>query len=69
MTKLFPKKFPDSVIASAFKCSRTKTSYMLADGISISYLERLKNKLRTQPFTLMIDESNKIMEKIICASW
>ena len=32
---------------------------MLADGISISYLERLKNKLRTQPFTLMIDESNK----------
>ena len=51
--------FPDSLIASSFKCKRTKTSYVIADGLCNEFQERLIQSLKTNVFSLMIDESNK----------
>ena len=66
-TKLFPKMFPDSAIASGFKCCRTKTTYIVKDGIAVANLEKLKEKLKDKTFSILIDESNKNYgEKYFC---
>lgn len=59
--------FPDSAIAAGMKCSRTKTMYLIKDGISVSNIEKLKEKLSKNVFSLLIDESNKKYgEKFLC---
>ena len=40
-SKIFGKMFPDSAIAAGFKCCRTKTNYMLSDGISVDLQDKL----------------------------
>ena len=40
VSKMVPKMFPDSPIAAGFKCCRTKTQYMLSDGISVDLQEK-----------------------------
>ena len=40
-SKIVCKMFPDSAIAAGFKCGRTKTTYMLSDGISFDLQEKL----------------------------
>ena len=58
-SKIFAKMFTDSAIAAGFKCCRTKTNYMLSDGIAVNVQEKLIQSLQKVPFSLMIDESNK----------
>ena len=58
-SKLFSSMFPDSKIANKFNCARTKTSYMISDGIGPELHDRLVCVLQNQPFSLLIDESNK----------
>ena len=66
-TKLFRLMFPDSPVASGFRCSRTKTSYIINDGISVANQEKLKEKLNNNIYSILIDESNKNYgEKYLC---
>ena len=59
--------FPDSSIASNFNCGRTKTTYLINEGISIANIEKLKEKLNERVFSLAIDESNKkYAKKYLC---
>ena len=51
--------FLDSAIAAGFKCCRTKTNYLICDGMAVDIQAKLLNKLRNIPFSLLIDESNK----------
>ena len=60
------KMFPDSAIAAGFKCCRTKTNYLICDGMAVDIQTKLLNKLRNIPFSLLIDESNKQYEKNSC---
>ena len=53
------KMFPDSAIAAGFKCCRTKTNYLICDGMAVDIQTKLLNKLRNITFSLLIDESNK----------
>ncbi|XP_070379490.1 uncharacterized protein [Dermacentor albipictus] len=46
-TDLYPKMFPDSEIAKKFSCKRSKTSYIVSDGLG-SYFKKL-----------VVDELNK----------
>ena len=59
VTKLFPKMFPDSAVAAGFKCCKTKSTYIIKDGIAVANLEKLKEKLTDKVFSILIDESNK----------
>ena len=53
--------FPDSAIASGYKCSRTKTNHLnlVSDDVAICIREERLAQLRKRPFSIMIDESNK----------
>ena len=62
-TKMFPKMFPDSAIASSFKCSRTKMAYNITHGTYETHKNILDSKLKENVFSLQIDESNKMYGK------
>ena len=67
-TKNVYKMFPDSAIAAGFKCSCTKTSYLICDGMAVDVQTKLLNKIRDIPFSLLVDESNKQYgKKFLCA--
>ena len=53
-TKLCKKMFPDSEIAKGYSCGRTKTTQI----ISTSLHDDVVMKCKTQPFTILCDESN-----------
>ena len=60
--------FIDSAIAAGFKSCRTKTNYVISDGIAVDLQEKLSQSLQNVPFLLMIDESNKQYgKKYLCA--
>ena len=44
------KMFPDSAIATGFKCCRTKTNYLICDGMAVDIQTKLLNKLRNFPY-------------------
>ena len=56
---LFHRMFPDSAIASSFKCGETKTSYLISHGIAPYLKSQLVEKLRSESamFVLLFDES------------
>lgn len=54
---------PDSKIATGLKCDRTKSNYIITDGIAPEFHKMLCEKLRGTLFSLMIDESNKTFGK------
>ena len=59
-SKLFPRMFPDSDIARAFKCGRTKataTVKVIAQDIIRNIVERISN---SKFFSIQIDESTDI---------
>lgn len=59
-TKLVPTMFPDSDVASNFRCGRTKTSAIIQQAIASCEEEKIINSMRTSLFTLLIDESTDI---------
>ena len=58
-SKNIPKMFHDSAIAAGFKCGKTKSNYIITDGISLDIQEKLQESLQNVPYSIMIDESNK----------
>ena len=67
-TKNVYKMFPDSAIAAGFRSCRTKTNYMICDGMAVDIQLKLLDKIRKIPFSLLIDESNKQYgKKFLCA--
>jgi len=58
-SEIFGKMFPDSKIAAKFSSQRTKTNYIVSDGIAVNFHNELVAKLKHKIFSLMIDESNK----------
>ena len=67
VSKNIPKMFPDSPIAAGFKCCRTKTRYVICEGISSNLHEKLLQSVQNVPFSIMIDESNKLYgSKFLC---
>lgn len=59
-TKLFQSMFPDSAIAKAFKCSRTKATAILK-LIALDVLQQVKDTLQESKFfSIQVDESTDI---------
>ncbi|CAC5399070.1 unnamed protein product [Mytilus coruscus] len=57
-TKICKVMFPDSKIATKFSCGRTKTTQIVKRSLAPSLQLDVITNLRTQPFSLAIDESN-----------
>ena len=57
--------FSDSEIAKSLKCGATKTS-QISKAIGSVYYKKVLHQVSTQPFTLMIDESNDASDKVNC---
>ena len=67
VSKNLSKMFPDSAIAAGFKCCRTKTKYVICEGIALNLHEKLLESVQKVPFSIMIDESNKLYgSKFLC---
>ena len=67
VSKNLSKMFPDSAIAAGFKCCRTKTKYVICEGITLNLHEKLLESVQKVPFSIMIDESNKLYgSKFLC---
>ena len=56
---LFQKMFPDSAIASSFKCGEVKSSYLINHGIAPHFKSLLSDKMNEKDctFVLLFDES------------
>ena len=52
------KMFTDSEIAKGFSCGRTKTTQIVKRAIAPNLNEDVINKMQSQPFSIMCDESN-----------
>ena len=50
--------FTDSETVKGFSCGRTKTTQILKRAIAPSLNEDVINKMQSQPFSIMCDESN-----------
>ncbi|CAC5375019.1 unnamed protein product [Mytilus coruscus] len=57
-TKLCKVMFPDSKIATKFACGRTKATQIVKRSLAPTLQQDVIINLRTQPFSLTIDESN-----------
>lgn len=67
MSKNVSKMFPDSSIAAGFRCCRTKTKYVICEGIASDLQEKLLQRVQNAPYSIMIDESNKLYgSKFLC---
>merc|ERR1712121_270954 len=67
MSKNVSKLFPDSSIAAGFRCCRTKTKYVICEGIASDLQEKLLQRVQNAPYSIMIDESNKLCgSKCLC---
>ncbi|XP_062846069.1 uncharacterized protein LOC134310015 [Trichomycterus rosablanca] len=55
---LFRDCFKDSVTAQHYKCASTKTTCMINEAVAPHFREELVTKMKTNPFTLIIDGSN-----------
>ena len=62
VSKNLSKMFPDSAIAAGFKCCRTKTKYVICEGIALNLHEKLLESVQKVSFSIMIDESSNYME-------
>ena len=56
LNQLFSKVCPDSAIAQRLRCARTKTSAAI-DVIAGSFHQHLVERMKTQPFSVVVDES------------
>lgn len=56
-SKLVPKMFPDSKIASNFKCCRTKTGQIIQQALGETARDEIVFEMKQSFFTLMMDES------------
>ena len=57
-TKLCKKMFTNSEIAKGFACGRTKTTQIEKRAVAPDLLDDVVQICRSQPFTIMCDESN-----------
>lgn len=57
-TKLCKVMFPDSKIALKFSSGRTKTTQIIKRSLAPALHQDVITNLKTQPFSLAIDESN-----------
>lgn len=55
--------FPDSATASAMTCAATKATQVVIT-IGDSYRKEVLERVRNQPFTLLIDESTDSSNKV-----
>ena len=60
---MFLKMFQDSPTAAGYKSCRTKTRYTITHGTYETFKTQLNTKLNEHPFSLQIDESNKMYGK------
>ena len=62
-TEAFKTMFPDSKIAQAFSCARTKTTAIIKD-IAKVHKDSLLERMKTSPFSLSTDGSNDSNSKL-----
>ena len=62
-SKLFKKMFPDSKIAKNVGCARTKATTIVKESLAPQYIENLAASLASQPFSILMDESNDATNK------
>ncbi len=58
-SEILAKMFPGCRIAAKSSSQRTKTNYIVSDGISIYFHQELVAKLKQRIYSVLIDESNK----------
>ncbi|CAC5376949.1 unnamed protein product [Mytilus coruscus] len=57
-TKLCKIMFTDSAIAAGYSCGKTKTNQIVKRAISVENSKVVEENCKTQPFTIMCNESN-----------
>lgn len=62
-TKLCKFMFPDSKIADAFSCARTKMTALITHALGPAAENAVVTACRTQPFTILCDGGNDNFEK------
>lgn len=62
-SKLVKVMFPDSKVASAFSCSRTKTAAIVNNALAPKLNEAVFAACRSSPFTIMCDGGNDDMDR------
>ena len=55
--------FPNSKIAKNFGCARTKATAIVKEGLAPHYIKNLAVSLASQPFSILMDESNDATNK------
>lgn len=50
--------FPDSKIAENFSCKRTKCTDIVKQSLAPEFSDKVIDRCRNQPFTILCDESN-----------
>ena len=55
--------FPDLKIAKNFGCTRTKATAIVKKGLTPHYIKNLAVYLASQPFSILMDESNDATNK------
>ena len=58
LTPLFKDIFPDSEIAKAYSCARTKTTCILNGALAKHFQSSLVEHMKAEPFALATDGSN-----------
>lgn len=58
LSPLFKEIFPDSEIAKAYSCARTKTTCILNGALATSLRKSLIDQMKVEPFSLATDGSN-----------
>ncbi|KAI0233319.1 Queuosine salvage protein [Lamellibrachia satsuma] len=66
-TKLVKEMFPDSKIMQRFSCSRIKMAAVINRTVAPHASDPVIKLLQTQPFTLMVDKSNKQNDDKSCS--
>ena len=60
LSGLMRKMFPDSKIAQKIRVKKTKSSYVMQEGIAWEEVESLSSICRENKFSIIIDESTDI---------
>jgi hypothetical protein len=60
LSDLLPRLFPDSKIAADVRCKRTKTKCIVKNALSPFFHGKLVDKLKSHPFSLIIDETTDV---------
>ena len=68
-SRLMKVMFPDSKIAEAYSCARTKTTAIITHALAPAMREVVDNECSSTPFTILRDGGNDRMDRFFLLFW